>query len=260
MQFLCKTHKIHCEVSKGNEKFRPFLECLSSGFAEIDGAIIHTDRNVLKIVPHENQNIVIKSFQILPKARRFVYTYLRESKAKRSYINSVRLLALDIPVPEPIGFIEFFRGGVLYDSYYVSRKVDYDFTIRKVLNAGLNEYPGLISAAARFVASLHNRGVIHFDLSPGNLLIKRDSAEPHFYLVDVNRMKFKSRIGAASGLKNLVRLMEGPTHRKVFMSAYAEARLLDGDQAYQDLVSLAESYTQRLTLKRRLKKAMKENA
>lgn len=260
MRILPKAHKIHCEVIKGNEKFRPLLEGLSSGFSGIDGATIHTDRNVLKIVAHEGQEIVIKSFQILPKVRRFIYTYLRTSKAKRSYTNSLKLLELGIPVPEPIGFIEFFRGGILHDSYYVAKKVDYDFTIRKVLNAELNRYPDLINAAARFVALLHDRGVIHLDLSPGNLLIKRDSSKPHFYLVDVNRMKFKSRVDAASGLRNLLRLMEGPAHRRVFMTAYAEARLLNSDRAYRDLVSLVESYNQRLALKRRLKKRAKGNA
>ena len=260
MRVLRKAHKIQCEVIEGSEKFQPFLEDLSSGFAEIDGATIHADRNVLKIMQYEGQEIVVKSFQVLPKARRFIYTHLRESKARRSYANSVRLLELGVPVPEPIGFVEFFRDGVLYDSYYVSKKVDYDFNIWKVLNAYPDAYPDLISAAARFVALLHDRGIIHFDLSPGNFLVKNDLSNPCFYLVDVNRMKFKSHVGAASGLKNLVRLMEKPTHRKTFMAAYAEARLLNSDQAYKDLVSFTESYNQRRALKQRLKKMVKRDA
>ena len=52
-------------------------------------------------------------------------------------------------------------------------------------------YKEMIDAFAAFTLDLHNKGVLHKDYSPGNILFNLDeNGKYHFYLIDINRMKF----------------------------------------------------------------------
>ncbi|MCW9026952.1 MAG: hypothetical protein OQJ77_06510, partial [Thiovulaceae bacterium] len=74
---------------------------------------LHKARNEIKIVNYSEKEFVIKSFKIPTFMNKIVYTFFKDSKAKKSYDNSVRIIDF---VPKPIGFIEFTKFGLIYDS------------------------------------------------------------------------------------------------------------------------------------------------
>lgn len=242
------------ELAPGNDHLRDFVQALPQHFAKVDDSI-HAARNVLKILRVGDEELVVKSFQVLHPIRRFIYTFLRESKAKRSFVHSRALQSLSISTPEPVAYIEFFRGGLLYDSYYVSRKVDFDFTIKYALENPEGPQGEALDACAAFAAEMHGKGILHHDFSPGNLLIKQIGCEYKLFLVDVNRMEFHP-LTQQQCIDNLVRMMEREAPRQKFMQCYARHAGIDADSAYKSLVEAAERHVRRRQLKYRIKHAL----
>ena len=71
--------------------------------------------------------------------------------------------------------IEFYKFGLLDESYFVSEKFDYDFTIREpLLDINFPNKNEILKIFAKFTFQLHEVGIFHFDYSPGNILIKKE--------------------------------------------------------------------------------------
>jgi serine/threonine protein kinase len=149
---------------------------------------IHKARNELKVIPYNEIDTVVKSFRIPNILNQIIYSFFRNSKAKKSYEYSLKIGDF---TPEPIGYIEFYSFMLLKESYFVSQKFDYDFTIREpLLDNNFSDREAIFRAFAKFTLELHNNNIFHNDYSPGNILIKKDVNGYLFKIVDINRMKF----------------------------------------------------------------------
>jgi serine/threonine protein kinase len=150
-----------------NEEFKKFeyFLCNIKQFFKENSNTIHKARNELKVIEHENQKLVVKYYEYALKIKDFT--------------------------PKPIGYIEFYKFGLLDESYFVSEKFDYDFTIREpLLDINFPNKDEILKAFAKFTFELHEAGIFHFDYSPGNILIKKENDNFIFKIVDINRMKF----------------------------------------------------------------------
>ena len=158
-------------------------------YFEASKVSVHKARNEIKIISYDNTFVVVKSFKIPNIFNRMVYTFFRDSKAKKSYDNSIKIIDF---VPNPIGYIEFRKFGFIYDSYFVSEKFEYDFTIREpLLDTSFRERDEIFKQFALFTYVLHENNIFHLDYSPGNILIKKEKNAYIFKIVDINRMQFK---------------------------------------------------------------------
>ena len=175
------------QLHSNTQKFKDFLLNIKSNFQE-NTTTIHKARNELKIISYKNTATVVKSFKVPNIINKIAYTFFRSSKAKKSYEYSVKIGKF---TPNPIGYIEFYKYGLLHESYFVSEEFKYDFTIREpLLDADFPHKEEVFRAFARFTLELHNAGIFHDDYSPGNILIKRENDTLVFKIVDINRMKF----------------------------------------------------------------------
>lgn len=175
------------KINITHQIFKNFLIKIKSHFLS-SSLTIHKARNELKIISYNNIDTVIKSFKKPHILNRIVYTFLRDSKAKKSYDYSLKIGAF---TPEPIGYIEFYENFLLKESFFISEEFKYDFTIREpLLDENFQDRDLLFRAFARFTLNLHNNNIFHNDYSPGNILIKKENASFTFKIVDVNRMKF----------------------------------------------------------------------
>lgn len=173
------------------KQYRDFILNIKSYFQKSENRVIYDKRNIIKVVDFLDKKYVVKSFKIPHLLNKIVYRFFRESKAKRSYDNSVKLLKLGINTPKPIAYIEYYSSIFFTESFYISEFFDYDFEIREVFS-DLN-YPNRKNILKKFIEfsyQLHEKGVFHIDYSPGNILIKKEDGEYLFYIIDVNRMKF----------------------------------------------------------------------
>ena len=161
-------------------------------FFPVKGEVIYKGRNELRIFDTDFGKIVVKSFKIPHIINRFAYSFIRPSKAERSYIYGLEILKRGFQTPHPVAYIEMFNNGFLSESYYISDYTDYismkSFNYTKELT---EEDIEILKAFARFTARLHEKEIYHKDYSNGNILYKKEDETFSFYLVDLNRIKFK---------------------------------------------------------------------
>jgi len=202
-----------------------FIEALPD-FFDKGGETIYKGRNQIKVFMVGNEKIVVKSFKIPLFFNRIIYTHFRSSKAERSYENTLKLIKRQINTPQPVGYIERQKNGLLADSYYVSIYKEYPGMLRELRYHTLEEKKDLVSAFVRFTVDIHEKEVFPLDYSPGNILYKKIGDEYHFCLVDINRMQFKP-INEETGAYGLRRLW-GNEETIAFMAReYAKLRNFD---------------------------------
>ncbi|HIP01958.1 MAG TPA: hypothetical protein EYG75_00410 [Campylobacterales bacterium] len=230
-------------------EFKDFLLHIKDYFQKSTHSI-HKARNEVKIITHNNIEVVVKSFKVPNILRRIHYTFFRDTKAKKSYDNSIKIGNF---TPTPIGYIEFFRHGLLAESYFVAKKFNYDFTIKEpIVNKELVDRDNIFREFAKFTYELHKHNIYHNDYSPGNILIKRDERGYTFKIVDINRMQFKA-LTLDDRMKNFAKLWLLDEDLTNIIKTYAE--LIHEDR--QKCITIALKYSHSLKRKINMKKRLK---
>lgn len=239
------TYKIIDDANNTKE----FIINIQEYFKNSDSSI-HKARNEIKTISFDNKELVVKSFKIPNLINKVVYTFFRDSKAKKSYENSVKIIDF---VPKPIGYIEFKKFGLLNESYYVSEKFDYDFTIREpLLENNFQDKEAIFKAFAAFTMRLHENGIFHLDYSPGNILIKKEDDNYTFKIVDINRMEFRT-LSVDERLKNFAKLWAKDDDLKIIIKEYA--KLIDEDEhsCIETSLKYSQAHKDRKNMKKRLR-------
>lgn len=211
---------------------------------------IHKARNELKIIKYDGAAVVVKSFHTPSFIRRIIYTFLKDSKAKKSYENSKKIGDF---TPKAIGYIEFFELGLISQSYFVAQRFEYDFTIREpLLDKDFRDRDKIFRAFAGFTCRLHQKGILHKDYSPGNILIKKDSSSYIFKVVDINRMEFR-QIGLDEKLKSFAKLWASDEDLKIIIDEYCKSLKVDTDKCRIIALRASLEHKKRTNFKKRLR-------
>jgi len=240
---------------KINEKltsdFTDFILNIKNFFID-NTQTIHKARNELKIIEHNGINTIVKSFKIPNLINQIVYSFFRDSKAKRSYEHSLKIEQF---TPKAIGYIEFYSGIFLKESFFVSEKFDYDFTIREPLfEDGFEDKEEIFKAFARFSLKLHNSDVYHFDYSPGNILIKKENGIYNFKIVDINRMKF-FKLSQTDRAKNFSKLWADEDTLRIIGEEYQKHYNCD-ENFVEQLIELTTADKKTKQMKKNMKKTL----
>ena len=214
------------------------------------------DRNTLKLFKLEGNTVNVKSFKIPNIINQIAYRFFRKSKAQRSYEYANKLIELGVGTPQPIGYYEFVTPIFFKRSYYISEQLDCDLTYRE-LTTNLN-YPNhevILREFTKFTFELHEKGINFLDHSPGNTLIKKEGDTYKFYLVDLNRMEFKS-MDIKSRIKNLSRLTIQDELVKVMSDEYAKLYNVTFDEVYNLLWDDINTFQNKIKRKKALKKKL----
>jgi len=198
------------------DDFKDFTLGIRDSFSS-QSQTIHKARNELKIIAYKDVSTVVKSFKKPHILNRIVYSFFKDSKAKKSYEYSLKLKDFS---PKPIAYIEFYEDNLLNDSYFISEEFIYDFTIREpLLNKNFKDRDSIFKAFARFTLEIHNHGIFHEDYSPGNILIKKENEHYTFKIVDVNRMGF-FELSQEDRAKNFSKLWASEEALKIIATEY----------------------------------------
>jgi len=227
-----------------NLVIRPEYNRLTDWIKEIpslfpgQGKTIYKGRNELKVFDTDFGKMVVKSFRIPHIINRFAYSFLRLSKAKRSYTYSLEILKRGFPTPQPIAYMELFKTGLLSESYYVSGYSDYvsmkNFSFIKKLT---EEDTGILKAFACLTARLHEKEIYHTDYSNGNILYKKEGENVFFDLVDVNRIQFK-KVTEKQAYKAFHRLDLSIEMLEIVAREYALQRRMDPEKSTAEIKRL----------------------
>lgn len=235
-----------------NEEFKNFKEFLlniKSSFQENQNTI-HKARNEIKVINYQNIDVVVKSFKVPNLLNRVVYTFFRETKAKKSYDYSLKIGDF---TPKPIGYIEFYESSLLKDSYFISEKFDYDFTIREpLLNKDFPQKEQIFKSFAKFTYFLHEAGIYHLDYSPGNILIKKVEDVFVFKIVDINRMRFLN-LDTNLRMKNFSKLWAKDEDLQIIVKEYAKISKQDETELFSKALNFSNQNKAKINFKKRLR-------
>src|SRR5690606_38527973 len=123
---------IHIHPQYENQKY--LIISLISNFSNEGQLLVKGSRNIIKTNFLDGEKVNIKYFKRPNAINSLVYSWLRPSKARRSYEYARYLLKHDILTPLPIAYVEEMTATGLKESFYICRHIDYDFTFRELIH------------------------------------------------------------------------------------------------------------------------------
>lgn len=233
------------------QNFKDILLNIKSIFTK-NTQTIHLARNELKVIELDHIDTVVKAFRVPNLLNQFVYAHIRKSKAYKAFHNATKLHKLEVPTPEAIGYIEFYSLGLLKESFFISKKYEYDFTMAHIRDDQPEYKEGVLKAFAKFSYDIHKKGVWHVDYSGGNILVKKVDNSFEFSIVDINRMKFRD-INRYEGLKNFNKLWFNEEDLTTIAKVYAHLANLNEQQAIKEILTHDKHLKAKVEFKRKLK-------
>lgn len=147
----------------------PFAETLQSGRNKIVAVRLPASESLSEANP-ASLEAVVKIFG----ARGFhkLKTILLPSKGVRAWHGAVALRGDGFETPGPIAVLERRRFGVAVESVFIAERIRGGREIRDLFReSSESDLRGLIEAFAPVLAGLHDAGLVHRDLSDGNVLV-----------------------------------------------------------------------------------------
>jgi hypothetical protein len=142
----------------------------------------------------------------------------------------------------------------LKNSYYVSKNIEYNFSIREVIkDLNFKNRENILKLFSVFTFKLHENNINYLDHSPGNTLIKVNENNYKFYLIDLNRMEFK-KMSFDDRMKNFNRLTQDSNVIKIFSEQYASLYKVDNDIIYKKMLFYSNKFFSNRSKLKKLKK------
>ncbi len=197
-----------------------------AALAEGPSARVLLDRRNLVAVasvpagPSGRADAVVKMFRVSGFKR--LKTLLVPGKAARAWRGALACRARAVPTPLPMAYLERRVRGFVVEGFYLSAYLPDAVEIRSLLRELPPDDLGrLLAGLAKFLVFCHNEGILHRDLSDGNILVR--SPRPGAYdlwLIDTNRIRVRRSIPVLVRLRNLVRLGVPAAYQDLFLRCY----------------------------------------
>ena len=170
--------------------------------------------------PSGRADAVVKMFRASGFKR--LKTLLLPGKAARAWRGAVACRARAIPTPVPMAYLERRVHGFVDEGYYLSAYVPDAVEIRSLLrDLPPDDLGPLLAGLAKFLVLCHNEGILHRDLSDGNILVRTPRPGAfELWLIDTNRIRVRRDIPLLVRLRNLVRLGIPPAYQDLFLRYY----------------------------------------
>lgn len=216
---------LHYELSTDfADRAQQFLS-LPQQFVEGKGMLIFKGRNEIRCFAMKGRNVVVKRFKANNRYKQWLSLFSM-GKAKKSFLNGKKLSKLGINTPLPIGYVEMRRYGMVVQDYYACELTDWQPIVLGLIVQ--QPYDKLLASSfARFVAMLHEKGVLHKDLNSTNVLYRRSESGYDFQLIDINRMRFATEntpFSEKECFQNLTLFSNNDDMFHYFLCKYIESR------------------------------------
>ena len=245
------------QASYNHPLFVQAISDCSRLLSDQDTEILLDRRNRVGVValPQQDESkvdIVIKEFRSRG-VNRLKSLFLR-GKAFKSWRGALALVERGIETPPPVAYLVKRKGLFLDQSFFLAERVGGIEEIRFLFPIlPPSELRRLLIPLSQHLSTCHKKGILHRDLSDGNILVKKDKqGEFRFYLIDTNRIRIKKRIGLLSGVKGLIRLGVPLDFQRFFLQHYLGATHVKRFYWFWYRINKA-SYTQFVELKKKLR-------
>lgn len=231
-------------------QLQPFIQQIPSLFNQ-EGELVYTARNQLKMFEVSGYQIIVKRYKVPHIINRIAYTILRRPKAQRAYEYALELLRRDVASPAPIAYLLDFKGGLLAYSYFISIYEGEYADVRDLMLEHQQD-DDLLKELAEYIAYFHDKGVLHLDMSPGNILYKKQAgSNTLFTLIDINRMQFPGNITEDVRYKSFRRLSPKEGVLTKLATHYAAAAGLSKEHAITEINRYCAEFFNSRKFKRR---------
>ena len=197
-------------------------------------------REIVKQGPHRIvYRIVLSDLTIywkhcrLTGIRGYLRQCLRPPKAKMEYDRLVMLANRGVSTIEPLAWGQA-AGRMIGETFLITRELPrarpLSIVLEKYANASPVQRNQIASQLGAFIAHLHDSGVYHPDLHPGNILTQMSESACRFALIDLHNIHLGKPIQWRASLANLAvfnrwfALRTSRTDRARFMRSYRLAR------------------------------------
>jgi len=188
--------------------------------------ILFSGRNRISVVPFplsEGRTVEIVVKEFFTRGLNRMKNIFLPSKAQKAWWRGVALMEQDIPTPVPVAYLESSRSPFIKESCYLTvleKGVDEIRHLFRQLSP--KELCSLVQALAHYLRFCHKKGILHRDLSDGNILVKTNEQDEYtFFLIDINRIRLKKRLGRLQKIKNLTRLGVPGEYQQRFLEVYS---------------------------------------
>src|SRR5262245_59702059 len=176
--------------------------------------------------------VIVKNFRLHGLWRR-LKLILRGDPTFREWTALRSAPGRRIPVPRAVAVSQgqIFAPGS--ESFLVTEELSSAVTLGAYLYGKSRSYGRLrrrvIEEAGRTVRLAHDAGMLHRDLHLGNLMIRNRNDQPEIFLIDLQRVSFRHRLGIKARVANLAVLHGGcgeasRSERLRFLNAYLAPR------------------------------------
>jgi tRNA A-37 threonylcarbamoyl transferase component Bud32 len=147
------------------------------------------------------------------------FSPFKRSKAFRAYDAAERLIELGLRTPKPLLSVEGRTGGFVRVNYLFTESLGETRSSRVLLRES-DDPEKIVREIARIVRRMHDGGLCHRDLTLANF--HRRGEEDSLYVIDLNRARIRSRIGAIERFEDIARIDLSPEHLEVFLEVYLD--------------------------------------
>jgi len=183
-------------------------------------------------------------------------TLVVPGKAVRAWRGAAACLVRGVRTPLPLACLERRAGGIVAEGFFLAARVADAREIRDLFRTlPPSELSRLLETLAAFLRGCHDRGILHRDLSDGNILVRTGaSGDFELFLIDTNRIRVRRSIPAHLRLRNLVRLGVPRESRDAFLGFYLGSGEGPGFRTARGWYRLNKScYTGFVSLKKKLR-------
>ena len=226
-------------------------------FQNASHQILFDGRNRISVIPFllsegKTIDIVVKEF--FTRGLNRMKTLFLPSKAQKAWLGGVALMERNIPTPVPIAYLEKDRSPFIDESCYFSVLEEGVEEIRHLFRRlPSEELSSHVQSLACHLSLCHKKGILHRDLSDGNILVRREGQEKQtFFLIDTNRIRLKKRLGPTKRIKNLTRLGVPDAFQKLFLEKYTGSKKVK-KRVWLWYRFTKKSYIWHINLKKRLR-------
>lgn len=141
---------------------------------------------------------------------------VRPSKARSEYEHARAVASQHVPTFEPLALGEPCRGSTARDSFLITRALPETRPLHSFLEHTLPQWPTLRQtrlrqrlavALGRLLAHMHEAGIAHHDLHPGNLLLRLDAGDRvELFLIDLHAVRIGTPLSWRARRANLILL------------------------------------------------------
>lgn len=205
---------IRIQPTLDSPALRAFVERLPEAFAHGEGDLIFNGRNVIRRFEVEGVALVVKHYRRPNIFQKIAGIFSRRYKGQKAFLNATKLMEAGFSTPAPIAVLELRNAlGATVDAYFACAPCDLPPINPLITPDGhpsLEAHESFLEQLTSFIASFHQRGIMHGDLNVSNIYYTLSpKGQYHFTLIDINRMSFRKDgqpLSRRRSLKDLMRI------------------------------------------------------